>query len=166
MSANADFPLEDDLVAYLDGELDADSTRRIDELLASDSQVRQKLQQLDRAWQLLDELNSTPVQDGFTQSTLEMVTAAAVSEVDETAAEAPRRRRRRWVLIGGCLLVGGSLGFLGGTLAVRARDPNRELLRDLPVLENLDQYAVVPDVDFLRKLHQERLFEDEQEDRD
>ncbi len=163
MSANADFPLEDDLVAYLDGELDADSARRIDELLAGDSQVRQKLQQLDRAWQLLDELNATPVQDGFTQSTLEMVTSAAIVEVDQTAAEAPRRRRRRWALLVGCLLVAGLAGFLGGALAVRAHDPNRELLKDLPVLENLDQYAIVPDADFLRKLQQERVFEEEQD---
>jgi anti-sigma factor RsiW len=163
MSANADFPLEEDLVAYLDGELDAESARRIDELLASDPQVRQKLQLLDRAWQLLDELDNTPVQEGFTQSTLEMVTAAAVAEVDQTAAEAPRRRRRRWAMLGGGLAIAGLAGFLAGALAIRARDPNQELVRELPVLENLDQYAVVPDVDFLRMLQRERVFDEEQD---
>ena len=38
---------------------------------------------------------------------------------------------------------------------------NRELLEDLPVLENLDAYRQVGDIQFLRTLARERLFDQE-----
>ena len=37
-------------------------------------------------------------------------------------------------------------------------DPDRQLLRDLPVLENLDEYRQVGSIEFLRKLRDEKLF--------
>ena len=66
-----------ELVAYLDGELDAESGRRIEALLASDPEVRRRLQSLERTWDLLDELDAAPVGEPFTQTTLEMVAIAA-----------------------------------------------------------------------------------------
>ena len=157
-SANAEAPLEEQLVAYLDGELDAESSQRIEELLANDPEVRQTLQRLDRTWEMLDELDQPDVADRFTQSTLEMVVVAATKDMEEARAKAPRQRRRRWALRVAGLLVVGLFGF-----AVVARvvpDRNQQLIRDLPILENLDQYRQIKDIEFLRMLDDQAVFAD------
>lgn len=37
-------------------------------------------------------------------------------------------------------------------------DPDAQLVRDLPVIENLDQYLVADDIEFLRDLQRDGLF--------
>jgi hypothetical protein len=153
---NAESTLEEQLVAYLDGELDVQSSRRIEELMAADPEVRRKLQCLDRTWEMLDELDTAPVGEQFTRTTLEMVAVAAQEDVRKTLEEAPRRRRRLWALGGAGLLTAGLLGFL--LVALIFPNPNRELLRDLPLLKNLDKYESIGDIDFLRMLQKVKLF--------
>jgi len=156
---NPDTSLEEQLVAYLDGELDTESNRRIEELLAADPRVRATLQGLDRTWELLDELDTTPAAEGLAQTTLEMVAVAAADEVEQVRCEAPRRRRRRLAVAGSGLLAASLAGFLAAALL--RPDPNRQLLEDLPVLMNLDEYRQIDDLQFLRALHDERLFSEE-----
>ncbi|MEN6450192.1 MAG: hypothetical protein ABFC96_06860 [Thermoguttaceae bacterium] len=151
--------LDEQLVAYLDGELDAESGRRIEALLASDPEVRGRLQSLERTWDLLDELDAAPVGEPFTHTTLEMVAVAAREEVEQERAVAPRRRRRRRLAILGAILAAAVLGFL--SIALLTPDPNRQLLVDLPVLVNLDEYRQVASVEFLRLLRKEKLFDAE-----
>ena len=52
------------------------------------------------------------------------------------------------------------MALAGGFFAVvrLVPDPNRQLLEDLPVLENLDEYRQVDDIEFLRLLRAARLF--------
>ncbi|MCL6501390.1 MAG: hypothetical protein K6T86_01815 [Pirellulales bacterium] len=157
----ADDPqLTADLVAYLDGELDAEASRLIEERLASDPQVRQRLVLLERTWDLLDELPRVCVGDVFTRSTIEMV---AVKQEEDLAGTAPARRRpwRRYLLPAVGLAAAALAGWLGVQLAWP--DPNHKLLQDLPVVENLDAYQQVGDIDFLRRLHAEGLFAEEDE---
>ena len=106
-------PLDEELVAYLDGELDAESGRRIEALLASDAAVRRRLQSLERTWDLLDELDAAPLGEPFTQTTLEMVAVAARQEIEKSRAEAPRRRRRWLLAVGGGPAGGGGGRFRG-----------------------------------------------------
>jgi hypothetical protein len=148
--------LEDELVAYLDGELDDESGRRIEQLLATDPKVRAALQGLERTWELLDGLDRAHPEESLTRTTLEMVALAAEEDVQQQQAEIPRRRRRRWLLGSGALAAVALAGFLA--VALLRPNPNEQLLRDLPVLENLDQYRQVDDIEFLRLLDQEGLF--------
>jgi hypothetical protein len=147
-------PQDEELVAYLDGELDAESARRIEALLASNSAVRQRLQSLERTWDLLDELDVAPLGEPFTQTTLEMVAVAAREEVERGRADAPRQRRRFLVVLGIALLAAAATAFA----AVAIHDPDRQLLRDLPVLENIDEYRQIGSIDFLHRLRKEGLF--------
>ena len=118
-------PLDEELVAYLDGELDAENGRRIEALLASDPEVRRRLQSLERTWDLLDELDAAPAGEPFTQTTLEMVAIAARQEAEQDKADAPRRRRQ-WLLVrGASFLAAAAAGFL----AVALYDPDRQLLQ-------------------------------------
>ena len=95
---NVESSLEEQLVAYLDGELDTESCRRIEELLAVDPEVRRRLHWLEQTWEMLDELEATPVGEDFTRTTLEMIAVAAEEDVRKNLEEAPRRRRR-WAAV-------------------------------------------------------------------
>jgi len=154
--------IEEQLVAYLDGELDEQSSRRVEELLASDPAVRQKLEQLEQAWDMLGELGLSPVERDFTKTTLAMVAVAAEEDVERQRAEMPRHRRRRWIVAGSGLLASGLIGFLA--VVFFWPNPNHRMLRELPMLENLDQYRQIDDVEFLRTLHREGLFAEESAD--
>ncbi len=156
--------LEEQLVAYLDGELDDESSRRIEERLATDQHVRDTLERLEGTWDLLDNLDRAHVDEVFTRSTLEMVAVAASQDAVQEEAAVPHRRRRRWWLGSAAVLAAAAAGFLAAWLL--RPDPNRQLLEDLPVLERLDQYRQVDDVGFLELLleHEEELFPDADED--
>ncbi len=158
-SANLEPEVQELLVAYLDGELDAETARSVEERLASDPALRTEMQRLDRAWHMLDALETEPVDEQFTRTTLEMTIAAAQEELQQEQAERPRRRLRRALLLCAAAATAALGGFFGVRLALP--DPNRQLLEDLPVIENLEQYRAVGDIEFLRTLHQERLFADE-----
>lgn len=161
--ANADASIEERLVAYLDGELSADAGRQVEEMLAGDPKVRQTLQGLDRTWELLDQLETPQAAENFTRSTLEMVAVAAAEDTERSRIEASRSRRRRWVIVGGSLLAASVAGFLVVGEALWP-DPNRKLIDDLPVLENLDEYRQIDDVQFLRTLHEQGVFAEEEGD--
>jgi anti-sigma factor RsiW len=156
------FNLEEQLVAYLDGELDEESARRVEHLLSTNSKVREALQRLERTWELLETLDQPAVEEKFTRSTLEMVVQTASEEVASQQAAMPRRWRRRWLIGTAGLLASGLVGFLAAALLWP--DPNQQLLRDLPILEDLDQYRQIDDVEFLRALHREGLFVEEADD--
>lgn len=156
IKANDEAQLDEQLVAYLDGELSDEEVRRVEALLASDPEVRQRLARLERTWALLDRLDRVPTDEQFTRSTLEMVAVSAKHDLDREQAERPRRRRRRWLMAGAGLLGAALAGFLA--VAALWPDPDRQLLEDLSVLEDLDQLRHVEDVEFLRMLYRADLF--------
>jgi hypothetical protein len=154
--------LEQELVAYLDHELDEESSRRIEQLLATDPKARGTLQQLERAWDALDELHRVEVDEQFTQSTLEMVAVEASGELEALQHGTVRRRVQRWLVGTAGLLAAGLAGFF--TALWLWPDPKEQLFRDLPVIENLDQYRQIDDIEFLRLLRDEKLFPKEDGD--
>ena len=88
-----------------------------------------------------------------------MVALAAAKDAEHARTEAPRRRRRRLLLAAAGLAAAGLAGFLG--VMVLLPNPNRQLLQDLPMLENLDEYREIDNLDFLQLLARERLFIEE-----
>jgi hypothetical protein len=157
----ADTEVQDELTAYLDGELDATNVRRVEERLARDPDYRHELQRLERAWELLDRLPRAAVSDDFTKTTMEMVAVAAGQDAAELVHTLPRRTMARWVAAAGAVAAGLS-GFLIGHLLWP--DPNRKLLEDLPVLQNFESYYQADNIDFLRLLKEKRVFADGEND--
>jgi len=142
--------LEEQLVGYLDGELDARDAHRVEEALAADPHVREEVWKLEQSWQMLDELPRTQVDESFTRSTVEMIAVKAEQDLAEAAELIPQRRRHAWLLAGtimGCAAVAGFLSVL--VLEHRA---DERLLSDLPVVENFEQYREIGDIEFLRML--------------
>ncbi|HVU87177.1 MAG TPA: hypothetical protein VHD36_07645 [Pirellulales bacterium] len=142
--------LEQQLVGYLDGELDSQEARRVEEALAADPRIREEVWQLERSWQLLEELPRTQVDESFTRSTVEMIALKAEEDLVAIQAEAPRHKRRAWLIAAGLMAVAAAAGFFA--VAVIGDRADEQLLRDLPVVENLDQYRAVEDIEFLRML--------------
>ena len=155
---SAQHELEEELTAYLDGELDGAGARRVEERLARDAEYRAQLQKLERTWGLLDRLPRASVGEDFTKTTLEMVAVSAAADAAEVQRQVPRVRQRQR-LAGAISMVAALLvGFAIGTQVWP--DPNEKLLRDLPVLENLDLYYQADDLEFLRMLDQKNIFDD------
>jgi anti-sigma factor RsiW len=148
--------LSDQLIAYLDGELDADSRHRIEEQLSMSSQLRQRLKELQQSWDLLDDLPRDQVDDSFAKSTVEMVAIRAESEVDEHARHAGKWKLIGWGLAFACAGAAAATGFW--LTFFQLAEPNRQVVRDLPILQHLDAYQSAGSVGFLRELEKEGLF--------
>jgi anti-sigma factor RsiW len=152
--------IQEELVAYLDGELDAAESDRIERRLADDPAYRQKLTELQAAWDLLDQLPRAPVTETFTQTTVEMVAVTAEAEALQAEKSLDRRRIGGWIALAACTLVAGLAGYV--VMAQRLDSPNQRLVEDLPIIEHVELYRVAESVDFLRELEQADLFSEEQ----
>ena len=154
---------DEQIIAYLDGELDVETERKIDHLLATNQDVRKRTNSLQHVWDALDELERPNVDESFTKATMTLITARANHSVDDHRASL-RRRTGRWILAIGSVLTAGIVGFV--CVKGLQSNPNRQLIRDLPVLENLDEYRSVQSIEFLRMLDRTQLFGSEETDED
>ena len=157
-----DRAIDEELVAYLDGELDAETEARIVRRLADDPRYNQRLIQLQRAWDLLDTLQQTESDDDFVHSTVAMVAVQAEQDAKTQKVRIVRRRNLMWLAISGLVLVSATVGYLAIQRHLTRED--RELVRDLPVIEHVDEYRTIENLDFLKQLAQENLFPAETDD--
>lgn len=177
MAAEEDDKQAENLVAYLDGEMDDAGTLIIEQQLASDAQVRREVERLSRTWELLDLLPHRRASHEFTEKTLTSIRSKVGPQETGNAeaatnVRAPKRtaldrgRLRVWVLrIAACLglLVVASAGFNNSYLTGSRQ--TTELLRDYPLLKQLHHYSEVGDAEFLRELQKQEVFRAEPEQR-
>jgi anti-sigma factor RsiW len=161
-TANDGDLLEEELVAYLDGELPDVDRARIERRLADDVSCQRKLAQLQKAWDLLDMLQKSEPDAEFTRSTVEMVAVQQEQEA-ELLQSTVKRSQVAWIVGGGLAI---ALSLAGGFFLARYQleAPERQLLQDLPVIERVDQYRHAESVEFLESLRQEGLFAGEGDD--
>ena len=88
-------PEREDLIAYLNGELDEDKTRAMEATLSLDPRVRAEADALRSAWDMLDYLPRPEPSPSFTHRTLERVTKQAVT------TRVSGRRWRPWAVAAG-----------------------------------------------------------------
>ncbi len=131
MSSLAD-DLQETLIAYLDGELDAEATRGFEERLAQDPVLRRELQLQQRSWDMLDRLPRSSVDEKFTRTTVGMIVVAAAGDLQELQAGEPVQRRRRWAMSLAGMAMAGALGYF--ILAAIATDRNEPLVPNFPGL--------------------------------
>ncbi len=159
-------PADDEqLVAYLDGELDETQSAEVERRLLSDIAYRGRMQELQATWDLLDRLPDAHTGDSFTKTTIELVARQAAKDLT-------LRRHGRWakpVRAGLFVLAGFACATLGFSIIRYSQgEPTRALIRDLRVIENMDVYSDlkidrnIDYVDFLKQLDQAKLFSTEE----
>jgi hypothetical protein len=144
-------PDDEQLVAYLDGELDARSRGELEQRLLEDESLRGRLHDLQRSWDWLEQLPSAPPSDKLVESTLELV----VSDLDRPGVRTPSRGKRGWrwpaAITAACLLA--ALLAVGFIRLQRSLE-YRQQLEDLALAENVDAYLYADDLELMRKLKQ------------
>jgi anti-sigma factor RsiW len=167
-------PLSDEdrenLVAYLDGELDPKAARALEAKLSLDAEARAEADALRRTWEVLDYLPRPEATASFSSRTVERVSSPRLEAVPDRVEI---RRWPGWTLGAGwaaALLLAGALGFVGvrslseskatPAPATRHIDDN-QLARDLRLIENKRLYELVGDINFLRELDDPDLFGDD-----
>jgi anti-sigma factor RsiW len=154
--------IDEEIVAYLDGELDTQAIARVERRLSEDPAYRLRLGQLQHAWDMLENLRSTEADDEFTASTVAMVAVQAEQESKSQQMKAVRRRSCAWLALAAVVL----LSMAGGYAAIyrRMTREDRNLVRDLPLIERVDEYRNIEDISFLKQLERENLFATEMSD--
>jgi anti-sigma factor RsiW len=153
------------LVAYLDGELPESDARDVEQSLASDPAMRAEVEQLNRAWDMLDLLPRPNASSEFSSRTLTSLRVSgattalpneqsAATTVLLEAAPSSRFGVPRMAAWSVGLMAVSLLGFVVGRLT--ARPENNVWLDDLALIEQLDLYREIGDAQFLRDFQRER----------
>jgi anti-sigma factor RsiW len=157
-------PLNDeeraDLVAYLDGELAGEAARALEAKLSLNPEARAEADALRRTWDLLDYLPRPEPSPSFTHRTLSRIVPAQ----SRPGAPGAWQRGRRWLVGVGwaaALLLAGLTGYAGYNLLAPREPGDKELVRDLRLIENKRLYDLVEDLEFLRALDDPDLFGDD-----
>lgn len=145
------------LLAYLDGQLEAGARRQLEDRLATEKELRDELSLLQKCSDALAELGAAPVGDDFLRSTMTIVALQAVEEAQQAMVAVPVRRRARLAAGGAAALLAAAAGFW--LVRALAGDPAEKLTTDLPVLEHLDEWRLVGSFDRLQAIHQANVFE-------
>jgi anti-sigma factor RsiW len=149
----------EELVAFLDGELTEDDAHKVEAKLNVDPGARAEADALRRTWDLLDFLPRPEASPDFTHRTLERVGPVRKTQ------PVPRRWRLRAAVVGvawaASLLVAVAAGHTGMSVFLKRGSAERDLVRDLRVIENKRLYELGEDMEFLRDLDQPDLFGDE-----
>lgn len=154
----------EELIAFLDGELDETHSREIEARLTLDTAFRAEADALKQAWGLLDYLPQPEAPADFTHRTLERLSLQQM----RSSIGAAKALRRRWPVrlawAAGLLLAAGA-GFAAAVYVWGPRSDPSELhtnmVRYLGVIEKLKYYEHVDDFDFLQQLDRAEFFGDE-----
>lgn len=150
------------LVAYLDGELDARTSLDLETKLNLDPAARAEVDELRQAWEMLDYLPKAEPSATFTHRTLERLAL-------QTAA-VPQSRTSplsRWTKIGWAagIVVALAAGFAATRLftstPVDSPEVEQHLVRHLRAVDRVRLLEQVDDLNFLRELDHPDLFGDE-----
>lgn len=143
-----------DLVAYLDGELEDAATQRIEQVLSQSPVARNDVELLVKTYDLLDLLPRPRASSEFTNKT---IATARMSEVKVSYAQSAAFQKLRKLLpVLGYTLLAAAGGFAGFAVTNRMVPLESDvLLKELPVIERMDEYIEVGDMQFLEKLGNE-----------
>jgi hypothetical protein len=141
---------DEQLVAYLDGELPPEEVKALEQRLGTDSALRTRLRDLQNGWELLDQLPLASSSNTLLETTIRM--AAVQSHAPSNKSLLRRPMNNLWR--GGLVLVACLVCFAVGAGITRAREywQYRKQLRDLPVAMHLDAFLRASDLELMETL--------------
>jgi hypothetical protein len=171
--------IDEELTAYLDGELSVEDSAALERRLVEDQRLRTRLAELRRAYELLDELPETPHSKSFTQTTIEMVIADVKRSGDRpglvldssTSDPSVNPTTRNWFSMPYALLplllavlLGSAIGVVISTLRTQKALATLELASNLPGLGDAGELRVIEElakdkelIDYLQEHYQDSL---------
>ena len=138
----------ENLVAYLDGELDEAVSRSISTTLTASLTARRELETLEKTWEMLNYLPLPKASQDFAEKTFsEMRRLAERGERMESSflQGAARIARLGLVVVASAALA--AVAYLSVLWAIP--NPSARLANDLPIAEHLDEYRDIKDKAFL-----------------
>lgn len=150
----------DNLVAYLDGELNEGATNEIEQLLANSAEARAEVERLSTTWNFLDDLAQPKASPGFSEKTLATVKIAEVQAGNGSRWSVRARRGAVTIVWIAALVLSAGIGFMATHHWIP--NPATTLSDELPLIESLHIYSEVETVDFLTQLKNSKLFDDQQ----
>lgn len=172
-SQPSDDSLTEELVAYLDGELDPAAAAAMATKLSLDPALRSKAESLKRTWDVLDILPKPRPSVSFASKTVSMVypvpagsnsaTLPTPSAMNSQAPLLPSNESSIRTILFSLLIVviGFTFGYLGRAfLKPKPDDKERDaqMLNELSLLKNARFYRNIDDLNYLRKLDSPELF--------
>jgi hypothetical protein len=150
----------DNLVAYLDGELDDASTEEIEQTLAHSAEARHEVDMLTRTWELLDTLPKSKASDEFSERTLSSIKVNDIKQSGFGWFHPANWRRHMYPIFWGfSLIVAATVGF--SVLRYGISGESEQLVEELPLIDNYNVYSDIVDVEFLQELQKSGLFEED-----
>lgn len=148
--------IREDLVAYLDGELSPAERDRVEQRLSEDDRWQKHLRELERSWDLLDELPRAEVDESFTRDTMESIIVKLAAPTEARTIAGQRPPRLIVISLLATFLLAGLVGF--ATIRSRAERENRRVIQDFAIIENMDAYHDAGSIEMLRRLSQTGQF--------
>jgi anti-sigma factor RsiW len=163
----------DELVAYLDGELDPKAAEAMATKLSLDSKLRAEADALQRAWDILDILPRPQPSAAFTTRTASQAIPTGLSGTQALpagsaaptmpAVSVSRPGPGFWLGSAAVILLAGVGGYFGHRALAPPKAGPDPPLEDVTLMKNLRLYRNVDDIDYLKKLDSPELFGDEAE---
>jgi anti-sigma factor RsiW len=165
----------EELVAYLDGELDPKASEAFATRMSLDPKLRAEADALQRAWDILDVLPRPQPSSNFATRTLSQaipIPAPSGTQVvpypgqafPSAALPAQRPGAGFWVTSAAVVLAAAVAGYFGHRAfapAPKSATPDPPL-EDVTLMKNLRLYRNVDDMDYLKKLDTSELFGEEE----
>ena len=153
--------IDEELTAYLDGELSAEDSAALEGRLVGQESLRMRLAELRKAYDLLDELPEVSHSKSFTRTTIEMVVAdvkrsgvtAVTSSESLGGPSSTWKRLGRWLsmpyawgLLALALAIGVGLGVTASRLQGRRELGRLDLASNMPGLYDAGEMAVIEEL--------------------
>ena len=174
-----------ELVAFLDGELKPEAAEAVQAKLGMDAGLRQEAEGLKKTWDLLDYLPRPEPSPQFTAKTISRIlplppdsgsgsrtvtpSPSSGTNTPLTPGSPPKKRLLLHSLVTLLLVVGSVLaGWFGRALVVNRlylmdeREQDARILPERRLLQNIQSFRYVDDLEFLKALDHPDLFGDEQ----
>ncbi len=151
--------IDEEITAYLDGELTGEALDNIEKRLASDTAFRSRLQDLDQGWMLLNELPQSEVHQNFAATTVEMVALHEQRPESVKHGGSAGQLIQQWAFVGFAVLAACLAGFIVSTTIAALlsasgllKSHNDAVLENLPILQNLDKYKLAENIAFVQAI--------------
>jgi hypothetical protein len=143
----------DEMVVYLDGYLDDDQRRRVEQRLVEDESSRANLAALQNSWDALDCLPRPTCSSDFTESTMKLVVQ---KELATRSTSKGFRQALKWSGVAATLLFSLGMGYLATRHWETANE--REFFESYRLVRDWEKYELIGDFEFLVRLEKEGWF--------